>query len=206
MDYAWLLERIEFLLDRAKIQRWKTTQYDSAIELASDRILDEYSAQVRSAGYGIQEVQKVRDALYPLIVDEYPMQLIGFFYLKTLTTQIFPDDFKLLLNVFITVNGKQFEAIPIRNNELINLTNPNKKPNTQFELFYWKESKDGLRIYTDEFASLTDGKISYLKRFNKPDYTNPTDFNMPQNTFPLIADYAASILTSIALNSRLNEK
>lgn len=168
MNIIQLHQRVKFWLDHKFSPRFRLSDYDDAINVAILDIVKDRIGNVKQLGkpYSIQSSQVLREELYTLIKMSpnlyTPTQIassVG--YLEN-----YPPDHYLLLNLFATINGKEYVCYPTNNNEYDQLIkDPFKRARLSYpDKVYNIESSDGQKIIWGESAILNEIKMQYLSK------------------------------------------
>jgi hypothetical protein len=101
MNLKEMHDKVDFWADKVKSPRYSRTDRDQALNTAIDSFVkDRYDNIKQQRRYSFEVPERVREELYPIIVDDYPISIVG---QKTDT----PPDFSYHLLTTVTVNGKQ---------------------------------------------------------------------------------------------------
>ena len=161
MNIIEMVERIKSYADIVGSPRHDWVSYEQNIYTAINQIVNDRFDAVkkdrREKKYAFQSVQRLRDELYTLVVNDQSVTPTG----ALIPVANLPANFRFMLNVKPTISGTQYIADPLSYNEVREVSrDPYKRPQlTEPYRVYYIESSTGISVS----YSMTSCKIDYIK-------------------------------------------
>ena len=163
MNIIAMIERIKVLIDHTTSPRYTNDQFDTAINIVSNQILDDrYDNIKRKRPYSFQSMQRLRDELWTLsksVTFAMTSDILTAVSIKAL------GDYRYALLCTLTVNGTDYDCNPMSYSEW---PSKSKNPYTRAQItepdrLYWIESAVGLTFMHGSSYVPTSLVMDYLK-------------------------------------------
>ena len=159
---------MDALIDRVRNPRFEDDRYYDAINQAIARIRDDRTENIKDPKtYSVEAVQRVREELDTLVVDELVIVPVASVIAK-------PADYYHYLSLDVTIDGVESYARPTTHGKLGPLKrSPFKKPSTIKP--YYLHISTGIKVEFCTTDSFTTSLLSYIKNPAKVTIGNEAD-------------------------------
>lgn len=147
---------IDNLIDRVRSPRFGDDRYYDAINQAQARIIDDRTENIKNPKtYSVEAVQRVREELDTLTVDEFPIVPVGNIIAK-------PANYFHHLSLDVVIDGDTNYARATTHNAIGPLKrDPFRKPSNKKP--YYLNISTGIKIERGSTGAFTNSLLSYLK-------------------------------------------
>lgn len=162
-------EAIMRWIDHVRSPRFTDIQYQASINSAIRKIVDDrYDNLRQNKSYSFESIQRIRSELYTLVNNSGTITTSG----NYIPIASFPTKFDYLLNVKVTIDSEDYNAIPITHDKKNIIDNdPFDKPDLTFpDNVYYVETSSGLEIIKGDLGTLSSGEFDYLASPNEVDF------------------------------------